>query len=210
MAVCLGNIIDLLIGISGMFLHYYGVHAIVCHRVMGHDHIRRHIRADAGTTLDESKLADFRFFVHHHAARQDCTTVDMHIASDSHTIAYHTVIFYLSIVAYMTVGKYKASGSYAGTALGIDTSVYNHMLADNSIIAHKAVRRIAFPTEILRFGTDYGTLEHPHALTEGRALHHARIRHYFAAIAYHGVGIYKCKRMNSNVFADICFRVDVS
>ena len=56
-AVRFGDVVDLLLGESAVFLHHYGVDAVVAHWIVGHDYERGHIGAYARAALYEHVLA---------------------------------------------------------------------------------------------------------------------------------------------------------
>ena len=209
MPVSLGDIVDLRVGETAVLLHHDRVNTVVGHRIVRHDSIRRHIRADTGAALDQHELTQTRFLVDHHAARQNRAAVDMHIARYGHAVAHHTVVFYAGVMPHMTVGEHIAPRTDRSAPLRVYAAVDYHMLADYGIVADEAVRRISLPAEILRLGADYGALEHAHPLAEGRAPHHAGIRHYLAAVAYHDVGVYERERMDGHVIAYFGLGIDV-
>ena len=81
-------------------------------------------------------------------------------------------------------------------------SVDNHMFAYNGIVSNRAESFVAFPSEILRVGSDNGSLIYFYFLAKCSAADNGSVRHDSAAIADNSVGVNKSKWMYGDVFAD--------
>ena len=83
------------------------------------------------------------------------------------------------------------------------------MFAQHVVITDVAIGFFAMPTEILRVGTDDGTLIHLVVLAHASTVYDARVRHDFATVANLYISVDECERMHYNVFAKLRRRIDM-
>lgn len=119
--------------------------------------------------------------------RQYGACLNLYVTGNGNTVANHTLGCHVGIMTYMTVGHHEAVVAHLGTALRIYAAIDDYMFANHGVIAYGAIRRVAFPTEILRVGPDNGTLVYLDLTTKRSAMDYRGIRHDFTAVANHGV-----------------------
>ncbi len=95
-----------------------------------------------------------------------------------------------------------------GTA-GIDRPIDDDVFADSVVVTdfHEAV--VAFPSEILRSGSDYRPLENLVVVADTRSGADYRIRADMAVVANHNVAFDIDKRVDDHIVADSCIGIDI-
>ncbi len=105
--------------------------------------------------------------------------------------------------------RYEAVVAYYGAARRPYASVYDYVLAYYVIVAYGTVAFVAFPAEILRVGAYYGSLIDFVVASHACAADYARVGHYLAVVAYFHIGVNERERVNCNVVAYLCRRVNM-
>ena len=158
LSVSLGNIIDLLLGKTGVFTHDDGVDAIEHNRIVSHDDIGRNIAAYTCAAFDEDEFTYAAFLVHNGARRKDGACVDINITGYSDTVADNALSSNVCVVTDVGVAHDEAVATYYSTPLRVYASVDNHMLTDNCVVAYGTERRVSLPAEVLRIRSHNSTL----------------------------------------------------
>ncbi len=148
-------------------------------------------------------------FMEHYTRRKYSSFAHNHIAGYLHRVANHALVGDARIVAYMAGCEDKGVGTdHCSTGIG-NTTVDNHILANNGVSAYSTMRLTAFPAEVLRVGTHNRALVHFHIPAKCGSGHYGGIRHNLTAVADYGIGIDICKGMDFHVLAKLCFGIDV-
>lgn len=84
------------------------------------------------------------------------------------------------------------------------------MFAYHCIVTYLASCFLPFPTEILRVGTDYGTLVNSYVAAKRRAMDNACVGHDFTTVTDHCIAVNESERMNGHILSYFRLRVDIS
>ena len=98
----------------------------------------------------------------------------------------------------------------ARPSLGMNASVDDHVFTDHVVVADNTFRRLPFPAEVLRFGSDYGALIYAVVLAHAGAGEHRCVGLYFAAVADYDIFVDIGERVDGDVGADFGRSVDIS
>ena len=100
---------------------------------------------------------------------EDDTIADLAVAGDLRTIAEHAVVAHHRIVADMGAFKQEVMAADLRHAVAVGTTVDNDILADDVVVADLHIRLGATEVEVLRQGSDDGTLVDLVVVTDARA-----------------------------------------
>lgn len=208
MAVSLGYVINLIVG-EAMFAHHVGVHAEICRRVVA-------------TMMKGGTLPDMR---HPPFTSTQSPTFESSwniVLDDRMTLAPICTLpaivtplprtllpASLAVMPHMAVGHDEVMVTDQSPFRCLESAVNNHVLAYHVVIADGAMRLPTLPSEILGIGTDHSALIHFVAATQTGTVHYARVWHNLTIIAYNDILVDERKRMNCNVVADLCRRINM-
>ena len=208
-AVSLGDIVDDVLG-EAFATEHKGIHPEIYHRVVSHDGEWRHVARDAAATLDERPFADATIVVQDCVAREDGVFAHMAVAGNLHAVAKHATTLDYRVMPDMSLCHNKRAFADASSALGCDSAVDNHSLANLAVVSDIAESVLAVPAEILWLGADDSTLIHFDILTHAGAAKDARVGHYLTIVPYFDILVDIGKRMNCYVVAQFGLGIDIS
>ncbi len=131
----------------------------------------------------------------------------MYAAGNSHAVTENARAVDNAVVPNVAVGANNSIGTDNGSMSFAESAIYNHVFADNAVVAYGADRVLAFPTEILWVCPDDCSLVYFYILAQNSAAADACIGHNFAVIAYHGIAVYESERVDRYPLAYFCRRV---
>jgi hypothetical protein len=125
----------------------------------------------------------------------------VHVAGHSDAVAEHAFAVKLAVMPHVAVGHNEIEIAYDRTFGRFKSAVDDYMLTNHIVIADDAMSLSSFPSEILRVGTDHGSLIHFVSAAHTRTVHDTRVWHYLAAVTYDYIFIYIGKRVDCDVLA---------
>ena len=135
---------------------------------------------------------------------------NLYVTGNGNTVANHTLWSHVGIMAYMTVGHHETVAANLGASLRIYAAIDDYMFTNHGVIAYGAIRRVAFPTEILRVGPDNRALVYLDIAPERSTMYNRCVWHDFTAVTNHGIGINICEGVYRHIFAKLGLGVDIS
>lgn len=156
--------------------HDKGVNAFVGNGVVCGNDIWRNIFAGAATALDERPTAYATVFLDDDTAGQNGFAVYVTVSREVAVDTENTVVVNKTIVSDAGAFENVIVVPYAGLSLGRGGTVDNDIFAYDVIVADGESGGVALESEVLRFGTENGTLKYAVVFAQGRSCQDAGIR----------------------------------
>ena len=150
-------------------IEHRGVRTAIFHRITTGNDVWWHIVREGRTRLDQREITGTGIGILDGAAGEDDAIADLAVASDLRTITEHAVRSHHRIVADMGSFEQEVMVADLRHTVAIGTTVDDDILSDDVVITNLHIRLGATEVEVLRQGSDDGTLVDLVVVTDARA-----------------------------------------